>query len=188
MIMSTIIVPWGARGIVIQLCIYPGPLLRVKDPNQLLLEGALLSELLSLGTKFPFFSGNSYSPSRVSGSGFYSLSIPCIQCFPGLQVYFPCPEGRRPLYVCTSYVQTQRGNARSGLDTFLSFERVICPSCIGTALKACLLFGYANLSLQRKLLFPFLCADVIPSITRETQVKIKENKISVQFRLPGRKA
>lgn len=50
MIMSAIIVPWGARGIVIQLCTYPGP-------HQLLLEGAPLSELLSLGTSFHSFRG-----------------------------------------------------------------------------------------------------------------------------------
>ena len=56
-IMSAIIVPWGARGIVIQLCTYPRPLLRVEDRHQLLLEGAPLSELLSLGTSFHSFRG-----------------------------------------------------------------------------------------------------------------------------------
>lgn len=69
---------------------------------------------------------------------FYSLSVPWLQCCPGRQVPFSCPEGRRPLYVCTSCVQIQRGNARSGLDMFLSFRHVICSCCIGTALKACL--------------------------------------------------
>lgn len=180
-IMSAIIVPWGARGIVIQLCTYPRPLLRVEDRHQLLCQnssvwaqvfilfGALVLSEQSLWKRFVF------------------IKCPLTPVLSWTPSPLPMPRREKPLYVCTSHVQILRGNARSGLDTFLSFKRVICASCIGTALKACWLFGFANLSLQRTLLFPFLRADVIPSTTRETQDKTKGNKIPVQFRLPDRK-
>lgn len=75
-IMSAIIVPWGARGIVIQLCAYPGPLLLVEDRPQLLLEGAPLSELRSLGTSFHSFRGIHTLGAESLGSVLYSLSVP----------------------------------------------------------------------------------------------------------------
>lgn len=91
-----------------------------------------------------------------------------------------------------SMSRSSLGMLRSGLNTSLRSVFLMCGMfelswhCILT-LKACLLFESANLSLQRKLLFPLLHADVIPSITIERQIKIKENTILVQFSISDRK-
>lgn len=83
-IMSAIIVPWGACGIVIQLCTYPGPLLRVEDRPQ-------------SGHKFSFFLGNSYSPSRVSWKRFVFIKCPLTPVLPWTTSPLPMPRREKPL-------------------------------------------------------------------------------------------